>query len=423
MKNKAFRALVSAILPVLMLCGCSAGSDTYFEDENEEITETVTVSYSFTGSQTEKEMIQKLSEKYEEENPGVRIELEYYEEDDYEDIIRLKMLRREEADVVMYDYYLLDVFSKDGEGFVNLYEYSDVLDFSDYPETILNYGTRNGMLSGLCNHVSGSVPVFNKAIFDSYGLSLPTNLDELVKSAKVMSEDGIYPLVMDKAETLLYFCSLYKQNYDTKTFDADGNLKMSKVEIMELLQIYKRLIKEKAVMSVEMNMDKKVVEGQAAGIMCTDREVSYYVNLMNEAEGDPKVGRYTELGANTLSCDYARPDYMYSVSRHADNKEEAVKFLNYMIRSEDSVLSFGTSMGVPSNQSAQMTLMRNGYLNTEEYVASLWVEYKLPELMLKPQKLEDSEFVDKQCNVIKQYLAGSISVDKAAELMILAASE
>ena len=51
-----------------------------------------------------------------------------------------------ETDVMQINYAWLDVYSKDGNGYYDLYELSEYIDFSNFTEDDIKFGERNHFL-------------------------------------------------------------------------------------------------------------------------------------------------------------------------------------------------------------------------------------------------------------------------------------
>ena len=88
-------------------------------------------------------------ELFKQQHPDIKVKCSYSEWSGYEARSRIRMISDTEADVMQINIGWLGQFSADGTGYYDLSKVSDYVDLSSFPDEILSYGTRNGILLGI----------------------------------------------------------------------------------------------------------------------------------------------------------------------------------------------------------------------------------------------------------------------------------
>lgn len=137
-------------------------------------------------------------------------------------------------------------FSKDGEGFADLRQYSDIIDLSQWKDEQLAAGTMNGKLNGLPVSVTGRVFYLNQTMFEKAGISLPTNWDELMAAAPVVKEKlgkDYYPFDAAKLNATLTVSLVATQLTGKDLVDpATGQVAWTAEELQKSLEFYQKLV-------------------------------------------------------------------------------------------------------------------------------------------------------------------------------------
>ena len=90
----------------------------------------------------------------------------------------------------------LPLFSPDGTGPADLNDYADIIDLSQWSDSLLATGTRNGHLNGLPVSITGRVLFANTETFAEAGIDVPDSWDGMTEAAATFKSelgDNYYP--------------------------------------------------------------------------------------------------------------------------------------------------------------------------------------------------------------------------------------
>jgi len=134
-------------------------------------------------------------EKFEAENPNITIEMEAVADEPYKDKIRVLMASGEVPDIY---------FSWAGEfswKFARAGQALDITDAfynTDWKDNVINSAAEpykwEGQLYGMPMRINAKFMVYNKAIFEELGLSVPTTWDEFLEVCQALKDADITPI-------------------------------------------------------------------------------------------------------------------------------------------------------------------------------------------------------------------------------------
>lgn len=212
------RKIVSVLLCTAMVLG-SLGMGVCAE-EGEERTMT------FLHWRTEdKAAFEELARQYEELNPGLHIEIEIVPSEDYAKTLIMRAQGGEGSDVF--------AVNPDGDfgseiatgALMELNDCEEILD--NFSEDALGAGTRDGKIYAVVQTTNPLAIYYNKAIFEEYGLEVPTTVEEFMNVCETLKENGVTPMAQGAGESwmpeFLIEGILANSMEDTSLF-ATGNL-------------------------------------------------------------------------------------------------------------------------------------------------------------------------------------------------------
>lgn len=186
--------LVGALLALTML----ATGAVFAQDEV-----TLTVWDNFTRP-AEQEMIETLNAEFEEAHPGVTIVRESYETSDLTNLLPLALSESSGPDVAMINQGIANMGALVEAGLLlPLDSYAEEYGWLDrygeglhrrnrFTEGAEQFG--EGDLYGMSNTAEVVGVYYNKGIFEEYGLTVPTTLDEFESVAQTLVDAGVTPI-------------------------------------------------------------------------------------------------------------------------------------------------------------------------------------------------------------------------------------
>jgi oligogalacturonide transport system substrate-binding protein len=361
MKTKALKRILAAGMSILTMLPVFAGcgnTEMTFEDGVEE----AEITFSWWGSDSRHEYTIAAIKAFEEQHPDIKVNLEYSEFTGFQKKMDVKMAAHTEADVMQLNYAWVSSYSPDGTGFYDLNQLSDVLDFSNYTEEALSYGTVNGTLNALPIAQNGQTFIYNSDLYEKYGLELPETWDDFTKAAAVMQKDGVYPL--DLGSTAMWFISTaYVEQQTGKAIISDsGKFNFTEADVASMIEFYINWVDTGVIKEITERSDSDLSDGIAAGTVQWINSAEKYAALFEQAGGTSVVGTTPILSGATRTGWYVKPATMYAISANTEHPTEAGELLEFLVASEDMTVQQQLDKGIPFNQAAKEILQEKDML-------------------------------------------------------------
>ncbi|WP_055573365.1 extracellular solute-binding protein [Streptomyces prasinopilosus] len=220
-------AAVSALGLTGVLGGCGLGGDS-----SDVTLELIAADYGTGADDTSEKYWAALTEEYEAEHPGVRIDVTVHSWNDVDREVRKRVDAGDPPDMAQIGAYA--DYAADGL----LYKADDVLSIpvqADFVSSLATAGQLGGVQYGMPFAASTRVLFYNKTLFEDAGLTPPTTWAELAANAEVLKEEGVkYPYALPlgpeeaQAETMQWLLSGgggYTDSMGTYGFDSAQNVR------------------------------------------------------------------------------------------------------------------------------------------------------------------------------------------------------
>ncbi len=166
---------------------------------------------------------------FEEQNPGIKIDLQTAPVDQFETVIKTKLASGDAPDIfTIYSGTKKDSFVKAGY----------LMDLSDQPwvsrltDGAKEVSSKDGKVYGLPNRQNVIGVIYNKKIFNNLGIAIPTNWDEFLAACQKIKDAGITPLglgMKDQFVTQLIPYAMAPSAIYRNQPDFDNNMYAGKV--------------------------------------------------------------------------------------------------------------------------------------------------------------------------------------------------
>lgn len=144
MKRKYFAVLLSAALAItaaFSVTGCGNADPDQEAEKKEQSAENpeeeITLRFMWWGDDVRHQATLDVIEQYETEHPNVTIEAEYGGYDGYFEKLTTQLSGGTVADIIQYNANTVSDLMAIGDVFVNLEDYADVLDTSDFNQEFI----------------------------------------------------------------------------------------------------------------------------------------------------------------------------------------------------------------------------------------------------------------------------------------------
>ena len=412
--NVMKRILPLIIISLFLLTGC--GSLISTESQNVNSVDATSIRFSWWGNDNRHEYTMNGVNIFEENNPLIKVKKTYGVWQGFEKRMQVAMESHTEADVMQINYAWIDQYSSDGNGFYNLYKLSDYIDLSNYSESDLQYGIKDGKLNAIPIAFNSYELYYNQDIWDKYGLDFPSKWDDLFTAAELMQKDGIYPLGYVKKQAFMLVISWFEQTHGKCVFDDDGKLNISEEELGEMLEFYCNLINKKVMMPVDDFDKSKFADGTVAATMCWVSDAGNYCKALKDKGGNPAIGGFLIQEGSKNTGWYIKPATMYAISAYSEHPEEAAKLLDFLVNDKDMAILQMSEKGVPVSKSAREAIENVPDSELEyEFMASSYMNDHIDELSVIKPIMENDEIIStfKECG--DAYIYDKMTLDECSE--------
>ena len=407
---KTSRKMIASAAAFLMLFQCGCKHEQVVHSQNEQIE----ITLSWWGNDTRTEYTLEAVQLFQEAHPNIKVKCSYSEWSGYEARSRIRMVSETESDVMQINVGWLDEYSPDGTGYYDLSNVTDIIDLSNFPEDVLKYGTRNGVLNAVPIAMNTQTVYINKTIFDKYGLDIPKTWDDYFEAAKVLSKDGIYPIA-GVSKSIMLMSIAYTEQLTGKTFlDEEGNIAFGEDELKIMIEFYVKIANEKVIPKLEDFTKTGIENGTYAGTVAWVSDAMNYYSKLLKRDNEIVVADYPAFEDSASGEGwYEKPATLYAMSKNTEHPREAALLMDFLLNDRENALLQGVEKGIPISKSARKYLDDAGQLSGLQYEAS--------ELMDRNDNIKEMSPLLENINLISAYndacnlvLYGKADADKAA---------
>lgn len=406
MNKLKFLSLTAA---ALMLTACANEPVILEQDEYTEI------SLSWWGNDNRIEYTLEAIKQFEELHPDIRVKCSYTEWSGYQTRNKIYMASHTESDVMLINFAWLDQFSSDGSGYYDISTLGEYIDLSQFSESELEFGMRNGKLNAIPIALNTMTVYFNKSVYDSFGLEIPRTWEELFNAARVM-DDEHYPMSMSAKSALFYTIAYTEQTTGKRMMTEDGKLNFNESDLAIMLDFYKKLVNENVIPQVEYFERNNLKEGSYGGVVAWLSDAGSYMGPAQEAGYEAVIGEYTSNAEDNVVW-YTKPATMYAISSNTEHPKEAAILLDYLLNSPQISELQGIEKGIPLSRSSRSYLEEHDMLKGLQYEAFCRMNEHLDSMILINSFMESSDLLEAFQEAWNSVLYDKMSTeDKAAEL-------
>lgn len=194
MKKRYLAMLMAAALAVTSAAAFAGCGDKDAEGRTEEDSdEEITLRFMWWGDDVRHQATLEVISQYEEAHPNVKIEAEYGGYDGYFEKLTTQLSGGTAADIIQYNANTVSDLLAIGDVFVNLEDYSDILDTSGFnQEFIDNFSYQDGKMIALPTGINGGIWLANTALFDEAGVD-PEGIktwDDFIEAGKKIHQNN-----------------------------------------------------------------------------------------------------------------------------------------------------------------------------------------------------------------------------------------
>lgn len=366
MKNR--KVLSLALCTILVLSLLTGSMATALGDD------TVTLRFSWWGTDARHEATLAVIEAFEKQNPNIKIEAEYGAQDGYNAKKTTEFASKSAPDVFQIETGAGPEYYRNGV----LYNLSELpINFDKFAAGFLQRNGQFGTGSQYCipTGVAGSALVVNKTLADKIGIDMTQqfDFDQLLEWGKQVQayDPECYLLSANTSYAMPFFVRCYARQLNGVPIinDAEMVLNMTQEQFEQCFAFIDQLYKTgtcapaayKEPFGDQDNNDPKWIEGKyvahvgytssATVVEAANPNVEYVAGCLPLLPDRKSDGWYNDC-----------PQFMgiYAETKHP---QEAAKFLDFFFNSEEAALLLGTVRSVPPTAMAQKIVTDAGKLN------------------------------------------------------------
>ena len=387
--KKKYLALTLAAFTALSLAACSGGKksetaaaleattaqtgESQGEAAGALTTEDITLTMSWWGGESRAEATQKAIDAFTAKYPNIKIEPTFNAWVGWEDTMGLAFASDTAQDIVQINWNWIYNFGANGNVFVNLYDYADVLDISQFAENSLKASELDGKLQGVPVALTARTMFWNKGTFDKAGVEIPKSWNELLASGEAFTTalgDDYYPMMLTEYDRMI-FMVYYLESMYNKPWVVDNKVNYTAEEIAKGFAMFKELEEKHVMPTVQMvkeygadPVDKsdRWINGYWAGVHTWNTSHGPLVAALPEEDqanfvaGPQFEGLPNKGGFNKISMEFA-------ITQTCKYPKEAAAFINFMLNEEEGVVLMAGERGVPASAAGFAIAEREGIVD------------------------------------------------------------
>ncbi|MEW9050781.1 MAG: sugar ABC transporter substrate-binding protein [Neobacillus sp.] len=421
---KKFLVLLFSFVLVFSLAACNGSSSTSGNNsdsdkkEDEKKDEKVTLRIAWWGSQPRHDYTLEIIKMYEEKNPNVKIEAEYASWDDYWKKLAPQAAANELPDIVQMDLSYFTQYAQNGQ-IADLTPFTGKeINTKDIAENVINGGKLGDKLYGINSGVNVVGFHYDPALLKKAGVdSIDENWtwDDYTEIALKAKDAGLF---MDTGMKADVFFNYYLRTHGKSLYSKDGTgLGYDDDKLfVDFFNMTSGLVKDKAVPTPDYLAqlkgleDSPLVANTGIGIFQWSNQ---FVGIQQVANRELAIAPMP--GPNSDKGLYLKPAMFWSVGNNSKNKEEAAKFIDFMINDiEANKLNLG-DRGVPGSsvvKEALKPLLSPAQVQVFDYVD--WAEGN-SSAFDGPDPVGAGEVIETLDSIAEQMAYGNIKVEDAAK--------
>ena len=363
--KKAISLGVAAAMAATLLAGCgtaassapaasseaastadsTAASSEVTASEAHEIntTDPIELTISWWGGDARQAAYEAACKAFTEKYPNITVECTYGPWNGWEEAQSTALAAGNAADVMQVNWNWLFQYSGKGQSFVNLNDYSDVLDLTQFPSNALDACTVADSLQAVPVAMAGRIFYWNMATFKKAGLDhYPTTEQELLDAAKTFQEklgDDYYPLHLGAYDRMILMVFYLESKYGKDWADpATSTLNYDADQIAEGIDFIKSLVEGHVIMSLPTyygsngdnaaHQSTEWITGKLAGCFEWDSSATKYADALDEEnKAGFTVGEEIKFG--DYNGGFSKVSMGLAITKTCEHPAEAATLINF----------------------------------------------------------------------------------------------
>jgi multiple sugar transport system substrate-binding protein len=349
--RKKIAGIAATIVLAMTLTACVSGNDGA-NPAKSQIGEKVKLRMMWWGAQSRHEVTLKALEAYSKANPHVTFEPEYSGMDGYLDKLSTQAAAHNAPDIFQIDpSWVADWASRN-----QLADLTEAIDLTDIDSKLTSISLIDNKLYGVPLGSVAHGMIYNKAAMEKLGIALPSmgwtwdDFFQFAIEAKAKLAGNQY-VSKDYAGDYFAYSAYQYANGKGQLMTDDGKFNIDKDLFLEWANRWQLLRESGAVPPADVNASDKEFDPSADLLVKGAILLRLAFNASYGGWDSMNPGAYAlvTMPRSAEAGGWLKPSLFFGISPFSDNVEEAKKFVNWFINSEEAGEILGTTRGVPVN--------------------------------------------------------------------------
>ncbi len=380
------------------------------------------------GNQVRNERTQQVLDLYAEQNPGVTIEGQFSEFNDYWKKLATASAGHTMPDIIQMDYkYLEQYVSNDLLVDLTPYIEDGTIDVSKCNEDVMNSGKIGDKLYALCNGINTPALLYNKTLLDENGITVKDNMtmDEFIALSKEIYEKTGYKTNLCYNQNEQY-AEYYLRADDIVMYESGKMGGDSADPYIEFFKLYEDGIKdgwmvspavfaERTIGSVEQD---PLIYGSSPETMswCSFSYSNQFSAIKNAAPEGVEIGITTWPSKDPVKSDYLKPSQFFAISKDSKNPAEAAKILNFLTNSVECNNILLGERGIPLSSEVAEAISPNLDESSQEIIRFIYDVVDPSSSQVNPPLPDGSSEVNDLLNKLEEQVCyGEMTAEEAGK--------
>lgn len=412
--------LVVMLLVVIVVSGIPATVATAQDDGKTELR------INWWGSDARNEIMNEIADMYEAEHSDITIVREPAGAwGDYWDKLATQIAGGNAPDVIhMHQDFLPNYAGRGALLPLDEYVESGVINLSDYPQPIIDFGYYEGKLYMVSLGNTGPCIFYNATLFEQAGMEVPTGdwtWEEFAQTILDVSE-ALGPEYFGSDDPAFFQGSfeIFVRQRGGQLYNETGDgLGYEKQDLIDFWSLWVPLIEAGAVPQPDVSLEDATGQVQdtlfGRGLAALHVHNANSLPLFYDLEDEINVVLQPNSGDPDAPTGYFMGGVYLSIPADTENPEAAAEYLNWFVNDPEAVITYEAQHGPPAGR--ELKEIVRPHLNDlqakhQDYVGVL------AELVELPGKYpaQHAEVMEAYLRAYERAAFGQISVEEAADL-------
>ncbi|MEY9212809.1 carbohydrate ABC transporter substrate-binding protein [Thermobifida halotolerans] len=356
-RSRALSLTAGLAAVVMAVTACGGGGDN--------ADGVVELRFSWWGSDERHTMTQEVIDLFEQQNPGIRIVGEYTDWASYWDKLATTTAAGDAPDIITQEERYLREYGERG-ALADLSELGG-LDLSQIDPLVADSGDLDGATYGVATGVNAYAILADPQAFADAGVEMPDDdtwtWDDYVDIAAEISEksDGEIVGTQSMGYNESGFAIFARQRGES-LYNEDGSLGFSKETLEAWFQYTLDLMESGGQPGASESVEIEAGGPDQSVLSTNTGAMAHFwtnqLGAISSASGrDIQLLRYPGETEHDRTGMYFKPAMFYSVSADTEHPEEAAKFVDFLLNSEEAAAILLADRGLPANVSVRESIV------------------------------------------------------------------